>query len=54
MKDTKFLTFIRIMFSENCLERSQYGEEEYPNVEAYYQKNKEFLRREYSKKLGEK
>ena len=54
IEDTKFLNFINIMFGENCLERFRWGEEEYPNVEAYYQKNKKFLKREYNKKLGEK
>ena len=53
-QDTKFLNFINIMFSENCLERFHWGQKEYPNVEAYYQKNKKFLKREYNKKLGEK
>ena len=53
-QDTKFLKFINIMFGENCLERFHWGQEEYPNVEAYYQKNKKFLKREYNKKLGEK
>ena len=41
------------MFSENCLERFHYGEEEYPDAQTYYNKNKEFLKREY-KKQGEK
>ena len=53
-QDTKFLNFINIMFSENCLERFHWGQEEYPSAEAYYQKNKKFLKREYNKKLGEK
>lgn len=53
-KDTNFLNFITKMFYENCIERSQYGEEEYPNVETYYKKNKEFLKQQYNKLTGEK
>ena len=53
-QDTNFLNFINIMFSENCLERFRYGQEEYPSAEAYYQKNKKFLKQEYNKQLGEK
>ena len=53
MNDPYFINFITNMFNENCLERSQYGEKEYPNVETYYNKNKEFLKQKY-KKQGEK
>tara|TARA_Y100000296_G_C5127134_1_gene233486 strand:- start:23 stop:190 length:168 start_codon:yes stop_codon:yes gene_type:complete len=53
-KDTNFLNFITKMFYENCLERSLYGEEEYPNADAYYKKNEKFLKQEYNKLTGEK
>ena len=53
MQDPYFINFINTMFSENCLERFRYGEEEYPDAETYYNKNKEFLKREYNKR-GEK
>ena len=49
-----FLNFITKMFYENCLERSLYGEEEYPNADAYYKKNEKFLKQEYNKLTGEK
>ena len=41
------------MFNENCIERFQDRVKEYPDVEAYFKKNKEFLKQEY-KKRGEK
>ena len=48
--DNNFLTYVNMMFNENCLERFQHHEKVYPNVEAYFKKNKEFLKQEYNKK----
>ena len=35
------------MFQENCIERFEYREKEYPNSETYLKKNKEFLERKF-------
>ena len=35
------------MYSENCKERFDYGEEPYPTAFAYLQKNKKFLKEMY-------
>ena len=50
--DNNFLVYVNMMFHENCLERFQNRVKEYPDVEAYFKKNKEFLKQEY-KKRGE-
>ena len=50
MNNEKFLAFVNYMFHENCLERFEHREKEYPNSETYLKKNKEFLERKFLEK----
>jgi len=43
----KYLEFINFMFNENCIERFQDRVKEYPDAEAYFKKNKEFLKKKF-------
>ena len=45
--EENFISWVAYMFAENCKERKDYGEEPYPSANAYFQKNKAYLKEKY-------
>jgi len=39
----KFESFLSHMYTENCIERKNWGEESFPTISDYYEKNHSFL-----------
>ena len=42
-ESAEFKSYCRMMYSENCLERRDHGQEPYPSLDAYVTKNYDFI-----------
>ena len=47
MPEQSFITWVAYMYQENCAERFEHGQKEYPSAKAYLKKHRMWLEQEY-------